>query len=200
GQTQPLEVLQQTWTLHYPDDVVLLSSYGLLTPTQELARDSWLTRIREAITLPTLTEAGWRVGIAAAVAVVIAGFALLIRRLGRWTLALMIALPIVLLMLALLLPTVQQSREAARRAATDDMAATQAPPAAAAFEAEMSPAAGTEAAPPESPPVPHSQAPPAAGDQPVRPQTPVSPFGQAEQAQAEGRVSPLQPARGAQMS
>src|SRR5690606_7177045 len=130
GQTQPLEVLQQSWTLHYPDDVVLLKSRGLLTPTEELAQDSWLARIREAITLPTLAQAGWRVGIAAAVAVLIAGVSLLIRRLGNWTLALIIVVPILgLLLIALLLPAVQQSRDAARRSSRVGRAATQAEPA-----------------------------------------------------------------------
>jgi hypothetical protein len=206
GQTQPLEVLQQSWTLHYPDDVVLLNSRGLLTPTNELVQDSWLARLREAITLPTLAQAGWRVGIAAAVAVMIAVVALLIRRLGKWTLALIVVIPILgVLLIALLLPAVQQSKEAAIRSSRVGSAARQPEPAMA-LDMEM-PAAAAESAPEESPARPQFRAgfeqaappptaePPAPADDPfAQPQGPQAgtPIGQAQQAgeqQSEGEVA-----------
>jgi hypothetical protein len=226
GQTQPLEVLQQSWTLHYPNDVVLLKSRGLLTPTGELVQDSWLARIREAITLPTLAQAGWRVGLAAAVAVVIAGISLLVRRLEGWTLALIVVVPILgVLLIALLLPSVQQSREAATPSSRVGSAVTQPEPAMA-FDMEMPAPAGAESAPTDSParsrfgeqfeqaappPMAEPQAPmddPFA--QPQRPQagTPIGPAGAQQQAgQAEGErpagegvTMALPPARGALLS
>ena len=55
-------MLEQSWTLHYPQDVVLLNSRGLFAPTDELRGDDWLTRVKEAFTLPTLEAAAWRGG------------------------------------------------------------------------------------------------------------------------------------------
>ena len=96
GQTQPLEVLKQNWTLHYPQDVVLLNSRGLFAPTEELLGDDWLTHAKEALTLPTLVEAGWKVGISAAVVLLIACVLMVRQRFGFASLVvILVAVPAV---------------------------------------------------------------------------------------------------------
>ncbi len=71
GETQPIDVLAHDWTLLYPRDVVLLESRGRLTPTQAFVDDTLIGRIVESIRVPSLDSLGWRVGIAAAVLVVL---------------------------------------------------------------------------------------------------------------------------------
>lgn len=46
GQSQPLEILEREWTLHYPDRVVLTASGGAFEPVDKLDRPSVLGRLQ----------------------------------------------------------------------------------------------------------------------------------------------------------
>lgn len=135
GREQPLEALQQSWTLHYPRDLALVESHGTFRPQGELHSLGWLDGVwrtlrhqaprdvrsmltiaaivfgaafllRWVFSLATTTQPNWRyVGIAAGCLVVL-GMCFL-----------------------MMLPSVQQSREAARRSslATSKASPTAAP-------------------------------------------------------------------------
>ena len=96
GEKQPLEVLRQQWTLHYPRDVVLLDSRGIFRPTAELTNDGWLNGARALITIPTLDEVSRRVGIVAAIVLALWVVALVWRRFGKRSLIVaLVGVPIV---------------------------------------------------------------------------------------------------------
>lgn len=49
GVVQPLEVLGQTWTLHYPEHTLLVDSDGRFEPTDKLDTASWLGRLQNSL-------------------------------------------------------------------------------------------------------------------------------------------------------
>ncbi len=114
GIEQPLEILQQHWTVHYPDDTLLVESQGRFHPERDLDRDTFLGRLEQMFRAPSPWDI-WISVIAVAAAVgVVSVFTLgyqTLRSLGVVIAVLIIGAVLV----ALLLPATQQAREASRR-------------------------------------------------------------------------------------
>lgn len=114
GTEQPLEILQQRWTVHYPDDTLLVQSDGRFHPEADLDRDTLLGRLEQMFRAPSPWDI-WisLIAVAAAVGVV------WVFTLGYQTfksLGVVLAVLIIgAVLVALLLPATQQAREASRR-------------------------------------------------------------------------------------
>ena len=61
GTAQPLDVLDQHWTVHYPPETRLVSSTGSLEPEQKLDEISLLGQFNAGFQVPTLAKLGWQV-------------------------------------------------------------------------------------------------------------------------------------------
>ena len=59
GTSQPVDVLDQQWKLHYPNRTLLVRSSGALEPEQRLDETGLLSRLNAGIRVPTVTEIGW---------------------------------------------------------------------------------------------------------------------------------------------
>ena len=123
GTAQPLDVLDQHWTVHYPPETRLVSSTGSLEPEQKLDETSLLGQLGTKLEVPTLAKLGWQVFAVVVTLGVIAFCLLVYQRLGKWDLDWRISwvsivgvLVIGSLLTALLLPATQQARESSRRA------------------------------------------------------------------------------------
>ena len=111
----PVEVLEQKWDLHYPEETRLVDSHSPLEPQQPLDRTSMLGNWNSDLRVPTLVDLGWQL---LAVMVTIGIIALLTY--GSRQKRLLITQFVVVLvafsvLIALILPSVQQARRSARR-------------------------------------------------------------------------------------
>ncbi|MDA1018235.1 MAG: hypothetical protein O3A00_27750, partial [Planctomycetota bacterium] len=76
GDEQPLEVLDQSWTMDYPRDVHLTSSSGRFEPVSPLVRTDLLSFFQQSLSIPTAARAtNTGIGLALIVAVVLAFWA-----------------------------------------------------------------------------------------------------------------------------
>ncbi len=122
GTAQPLDVLDQHWTVHYPPETRLVSSTGPLEPEQKLDETSLLGQLNAGFQVPTLVKLGWQV-FAVVVTLGVIAFCLLIYQRGAQTVGgghlrlgtVLGVLAICAVLVALLLPATQQAREASRR-------------------------------------------------------------------------------------
>lgn len=60
GTSQPVDVLDQRWSLHYPSKTLLVDSDGPMEPEQAMDETSLLTRLNSGVRIPTLTELSWQ--------------------------------------------------------------------------------------------------------------------------------------------
>ncbi|MEZ6067252.1 MAG: hypothetical protein R3B90_16465 [Planctomycetaceae bacterium] len=81
GSEEPVEVLEQNWTLHYPDDTVVVDSRGAFATEQEFVRDSLLQRFVNWWRLPSQQTAYQMLAVAF---VVLVAFAMLLASLRRF--------------------------------------------------------------------------------------------------------------------
>ncbi len=112
GTSQPMQVLDQQWQLHYPYDLLLTDSHGAFVPDSPLEFTSWLSQLPQSLVLPDQWNISRMLGAVLVVLLLVGlmwvGF--------RWGWIGAATLPIVAaLLLAVLLPATQQAREAARR-------------------------------------------------------------------------------------
>ncbi|MCX7406884.1 MAG: hypothetical protein NTZ32_02270 [Planctomycetales bacterium] len=122
GTAQPLDVLDQHWTVHYPPETRLVSSTGPLEPEQKLDETSLLGQLNAGFQVPTLVKLGWQV-FAVVVTLGVIALCLLIYQRGSQTLGgghvglgtVLGVLAICAVLFALLLPATQQARESSRR-------------------------------------------------------------------------------------
>lgn len=106
----PVEILQQKWDLHYPQETRLIDSHSPLEPQQPLDRTSLLEDWKAGLRVPVLNDLGWK-----AMAVAVSTVIILLLRIGflrRRVLLTQVIVALVLLTggIALLLPTVQRSK------------------------------------------------------------------------------------------
>ncbi len=59
GTSQPVDVLDQQWKLHYPNTTLLVHSNGVLEPEQRMDETGLLSSWNAGIRVPTLTDLGW---------------------------------------------------------------------------------------------------------------------------------------------
>ena len=107
----PVEILEQKWDLHYPEETRLIESHSSLEPLQPMDQTSWLKNWNAGLfRIPTLVDLGWHL---LAVLVTIGIIALLAfgwqQRRFLITQAIIVVVVFVVLG-ALVLPTVRQSR------------------------------------------------------------------------------------------
>lgn len=113
----PVEILQQKWDLHYPQETRLVDSRSPLEPQQPLDRTSLLADWKSELRVPRVAELGEKV-----LAVVVSIVIIVLLRIGfqrrRVLLTqIFVALVLATIGIALLLPSVQQSKKAADRVA-----------------------------------------------------------------------------------
>ena len=110
----PVEVLEQKWDLHYPEETRLIDSRSALEPRQPLDRTSMLATWNSDLRVPTLVDLGWQLF---AVTMTIGVIALVTYsyRKKQLVVTLFVMILIFAVIIPLMLPAVQQSREAARR-------------------------------------------------------------------------------------
>ena len=118
GTAQPVDVLDQHWTVHYPPETRLVSSTGPLEPEQKLDETSLLGQFNAGFKVPTLIELGWQLLAVVVTLGVIALFLLAYQRRGvlgiGWG-SIVAVVIIGAILVALTLPATQQARMAARR-------------------------------------------------------------------------------------
>ena len=110
----PVEVLEQKWDLHYPEETRLIDSHSPLEPRQPLDRISLLATWNSDLRVPTLVDLGWQ--LFAVIATI--GMIWLLTysyRKKQVVVTLFVMILIFAVIIPLMLPAVQQSREAARR-------------------------------------------------------------------------------------
>jgi hypothetical protein len=119
GTEQPIEVLQQTWTLHHPAETRLVESRGPFHAEGTIEPDDLLTRLADWWRLPSKDDAGAMLTVTL-VAFVLIWILLWVNRRRKVSVAacvgllvLLVGLPALLFLLAL--PGAQQAREAARK-------------------------------------------------------------------------------------
>lgn len=116
GETQPLKILNQSWTILYPDELLITESSGDFVPEQSLMRPGMIEYLRQQLALLSLGDLIWRLICVFMVAGIILIGMYLFRKGSVFDAASMIVGFLILCILfALMLPAVQQSREAARR-------------------------------------------------------------------------------------
>lgn len=116
GSSQPVPILEQTWRLYHPRDMLLVGSEGWLEPQGPLDSTSWLGDLAERLKRPTWRELGQSLTYVAIAFVIAALPIMIIRRFGAKSLvALGLGIIATLILIALMLPAVQQAREASRR-------------------------------------------------------------------------------------
>ena len=110
----PVEVLEQKWDLHYPEETRLIDSHSPLEPRQPLDRTSFLATWNSDLRIPTLIDLGWQF---LAVIITIGVIALLTYSYRKKQVAVTLFVIILIfgVIIPLMLPAVQQSREASRR-------------------------------------------------------------------------------------
>ena len=106
----PVEVLEQKWTLHYPEETRLIDSHSPLEPSQPLDRTSLLTNWSSELRIPTLASLGWQLLIVVATIGVIALLRAGFQRKRLLMTQFVLALVFCAIAIALLLPAVQQPR------------------------------------------------------------------------------------------
>ncbi len=114
GQAVPIDVLEQSWHVQYPNDTLLLDYSGHFAPRSRLAQPGWLQSFASAATWPSLSQAIARILIAG---FIVAGLMLMtlvaIRR--GWSPVIVVATPGVVVILVLIVsPLFQRPREATR--------------------------------------------------------------------------------------
>lgn len=74
GQTQPLMILNQSWTIHYPADLLVTASTGDFVPSQSLMRPGLIEFLRQRLSLVSQTKMLKR-GLIALILLVMVGIA-----------------------------------------------------------------------------------------------------------------------------
>ncbi|MEX1228969.1 MAG: hypothetical protein WEB58_01940 [Planctomycetaceae bacterium] len=117
GAAQPLTVLDQTWSVHYPEHVVVIESDGRFEPIDPLERPSLLGQLQRGLTQLSVRDVGQKMavfGVVAFIAIMLASLGARKKTKFGW-LGILVVILIIGVMIALLLPATQQAREAARR-------------------------------------------------------------------------------------
>lgn len=82
GTSQPVDVLDQRWQLHYPPKTLFVSSDGPLEPEQPLDKTSLLGRMNVRVNIPRMDVLGWQAFVIVVTLGILAAFILAYRR-GR---------------------------------------------------------------------------------------------------------------------
>lgn len=114
GEEQPLEILDQQWTVHHPQGTLLVDSQGRFHPRNDLDRDSFLGRIGQLLRAPAPDDLAFG-GVAVLVAIGIAWLLSLGYARLRFVGVILALLVVGAIGIAFMLPAVQSAREAARR-------------------------------------------------------------------------------------
>ena len=114
GVSQPMQVLDQQWELHYPPDLLLTDSQGAFVPdaATPLDRTDWLSNLPKSLSLPSWSNIGRMVAAVAGVFLLLGLIWLAYRR----SLSLAITLFVVVLLLGVFTPVTKQARYATRQA------------------------------------------------------------------------------------
>ncbi len=96
GTAHPIEILQQRWMLHLPEETWLTRSQGGFHPTTELSGESWLARFWQDSSLPSLRELKQMLFVLAVLFLAVMTIASLHRRFGAKGIGLL-AIPVLLL-------------------------------------------------------------------------------------------------------
>lgn len=117
GSEQPLEILQQQWTIHHPDQTEFVSDPGSFVANEHYIRVSFLGDLLHSFQVDSPKNLFWKlVTLAITIGVVwIIGY--LFRQSGAWGLLRLVLIVggVGLVLMFFMLPAVQQAREAARR-------------------------------------------------------------------------------------
>ncbi|WP_145369484.1 hypothetical protein [Maioricimonas rarisocia] len=118
GTEQPIEILEQSWQLHHPPDLLLLHSEGQFRATDEPRPDSILWQIREALEAPSPRDIAVSAGVLVVAASVLFLLALGIARFGCLG-SVVTSIVLGVILVALMMPATQRAREAADMALYD---------------------------------------------------------------------------------
>ncbi|MBL8852146.1 MAG: hypothetical protein JNG89_20910, partial [Planctomycetaceae bacterium] len=111
GEEQPLEILEQTWTVHHAQETLLVDSEGRFHPSDELDRDSFLGRLEQWLQAPSPKDLLW--GAIAIAAAIVAACVLSLGYRRASVVGVVLALLVLgCVLIVLLLPATQQAREA----------------------------------------------------------------------------------------
>ena len=123
GAEQSLEILEQSWRVHHPPNLLFLDSEGQFRSTDEVRPDSLLWRIREALKAPSPRDIAVSAGVLIVAASVLFLLALGIARFGCLG-SVLSCLVLGIIAVALMLPAMWRAQEAARYDVAADVAAT----------------------------------------------------------------------------
>ncbi|MFG0333578.1 MAG: hypothetical protein ACF8TS_09475, partial [Maioricimonas sp. JB049] len=112
GTEQSIEILEQSWQLHHPPDLLLLHSAGQFRATDEPRPDSLLWQIREALEAPSPRDLAVSAGVLIVAASVLFLLALGIARFGCLG-SVLTCMVLGVILVALMMPATQRAREAA---------------------------------------------------------------------------------------
>ncbi|MFK7778821.1 MAG: hypothetical protein QM501_12005, partial [Gimesia sp.] len=116
GVTQPLRILNQTWTILYPDEIFITKSTGDFVPDRPLKRLGMIENIRQQLSILSAGEIVGR-GVAIFSILVLILICLYVFHRGKVSAvtSMIGGFLIMALLVVLMLPAVQESREAASR-------------------------------------------------------------------------------------
>ena len=121
GQTQPLKILNQSWTVLYPDEMLITESSGDFRPVERLARPGLIEYARQHLSILPLRKILGRAFIVSIITIAIIIGVSIFRRGGlNGVFTLIVGFFVLCVLVALMLPAVQQSREAARYSSVRD--------------------------------------------------------------------------------
>lgn len=114
GQIQPLQILNQTWTILYPKDTFITNSTGDFVPDQPLARPGMIERVRQHLSVIPVRMIFGRI-LAASIVLLIAVVTVYTYRRGGANVVVSLFVGFILLCVvaALTFPTIQSARESA---------------------------------------------------------------------------------------
>ncbi|MCH9656427.1 MAG: hypothetical protein K0U86_20035 [Planctomycetes bacterium] len=116
GLIQPLKILNQSWSILYPDEIYISESTGDFVPDQPLTHFGMIETIRQQVSLLSTRDILGRAFVLFFVSIVLLICTYAFRRGGFTGAASLIGgFCFMAVLIALMLPAVQQSREAARR-------------------------------------------------------------------------------------
>lgn len=118
GQTQPLEILKQSWSVIYPDELIITTSSGDFVPEEPLSRPGMIESVRQHLSLLSPGAMMGRFFIVFFIVIAILICAYCLQKGSITGVTVLGGFCLLFLMFIFLLPSVQQSREAARRSAS----------------------------------------------------------------------------------
>jgi len=122
GQATPIDVLEQSWYVQYPNDALLLDHSDQFAPRGQLAQPGWLQSIASTTRWPSQSQTISRMLIAGFIVTVFVLLTLVAIRRHWKAVNVFIVAGVLVILISLALPVFQRAEEASRRSAgTSDL-------------------------------------------------------------------------------